>query len=134
MNGCFVNRAISFILNTLGAIFGAMVKALVGGATYESVRDVHFETFNPMIEKYHGRIPLAMWMLFQLKCVFEPPRTKPPTYAQFLIQSLKAENQRVKTLNMRTRKDSGMEIVADQEAVLAEGGVSSTLTEAEEVL
>ena len=27
-----------------------------------------------------------------------------------------------------------MEIVADQEAVLAEGGVSSTLTEAEEVL
>ena len=122
---------------TQTAIFGAMVKALVGGATYESVRDVHYEAFNPMIEKYHGRIPLAMWMLFQLKCAFQAPRTKPPTYAQFLIQSLKAENQRVETTEMRKRIDSGMEVVDEQlmkDATSGEGAGSSLLTEAEEVL
>ena len=123
---------------TQTALFAAMTKALAGGATYESVRDAHFDIFNPMIEKYHGRIPLAMWMLFQLKCVFQSPRSKPPTYAQFLIQSLKAENQRVKAAKMRKRINSGVEVVVDsdeeQEVTPEQNTGPKLLTEAEEVL
>ena len=66
------------------------------------------------------------------------PRTKPPTYAQFLIQSLKAENQRVKTAKMRKRIDSGIEAVADSDeeddAIPEQKMASKLLTEAEEVL
>ena len=105
-----------------------MLKALESGALYESIQKFHFEKINPVIERYHGRIPLAMWMLFQLKCSFQIPRKKPPSYAQFIINSLKAESQRVQTRAIGSSVDGGN--IADLESE----GVVENMTDSSEAL
>ena len=84
---------------TQTAILTTMIKALKEGATYDSIRNMHLEHLNPLISKYHGRIPLSMWMLHQLKCIFAKDVNKkrqPFTYAHFLLNALKRHQRRYK--------------------------------------
>ena len=52
---------------------------------------LQIEQLNPIVRRYHGRIPLSMWMLHQLKCVFDKEPKQPLSYAAFLQRSIKID-------------------------------------------
>ena len=76
---------------TQTSTFIFMLKALSEGANFVDIKKLQLEEINPLVKRYHGRIPLSMWMLSQLEACFGEPNSPkyPISYTKFIRQTIR---------------------------------------------
>ena len=88
--------------------FVFMLKAMMEGALLEDIVALQMDEINPLVLRYHGRIPLAMWMLHQIQAAFGTLPKSPLSYAIFLRRSIRVDTGSVtgRYLEERVQFDS----------------------------